>query len=309
MMASSGNRSSVKSTRPTGVAGARVQASTTPRRSVLTTLVVIGGLVAAVLAFVVFRAGDQGGGDTSAAPVVGGDLHAVAVIDGRRFVSGHSGAGYSDVDGTWMAIPTLEGKDGMAWATVPGAILVGGHEGLYSSIDGGMSFVAAGQGLPISDVHALGSTGETVYLASPQAGLFVSSDAGKTFTHRSDVGASFMGSMVVDPDDEAHVLAPDMTNGVVETSDGGVTWRSLGGPPGVMSVAVDPEQPSRIFASGMNGAALTTDGGKTWAAIQVPDGTAAIAFDDQGRLVAAALAGEQAEVSLSSDEGKTWNRV
>jgi len=255
------------------------------------------------------RRDHPGSSGSESAPYVGGDLHAVATVGGRLFVSGHDGAGYSDAAGTWTQIGGLSGKDGMGWAAVPGGILVGGHEGLYRSTDRGVTFGPAPGNLPVTDVHALGSSGTTVYLASPQQGLFASTDGGQSWTMRSAAGKSFMGTMAVDPTDPKHLLAPDMASGVTESRDGGRSWRALGGPSGAMSVAAYPNEASHLVAVGMAGAAETRDGGMTWQPLTVPDGTAVVTLDRSGALVAAVHAGSTAEVYRSTDNGKAWTRI
>ncbi len=296
-------------TRPGGQPSASAGAHGQAGRTATVIGIVLAALAAAGLGYLALRDESRPKAASASSPMVGGDLHAAAVIDGRRFGSGHEGAGYSDQDGSWQPIASLAGKDGMGWASVPGRILVGGHEGLYASTDGGVSFSTAATDLPVTDVHALGAAGNEVYLASPQGGLFVSSDGGTSFEHRSDVGASFMGSMIVDPDDPEHVLAPDMSNGVVESTDGGASWRSLGGPAGIMSVSWDPRDHSRIFAIGMAGASLSDNGGQSWQPLAVPTATMAGTIDGQGRLLAATLSGDRAEMYVSADGGNTWTHV
>ncbi|TDC35018.1 hypothetical protein E1261_02240 [Kribbella albertanoniae] len=271
-------------------------------------LVTVGVVVAGVASW---RGRDQdpasGPGAVAAGEaLVGGDLHAVMVAGDRRFVSGHAGAAYSDGAGAWTAVRGLEGKDAMAWASVAGRILVGGHEGLYVSTDTGATFAAAPVDLPVTDVHSLGGTGSTVYLASPQAGMFVSTDAGKTFIQRSVVGRSFMGTILVDAINPDHAIAPDMGGTVVETRDGGRNWQSLGGPRGAMSVAWDPDDHARMAAVGADGLMVSTDAGRSWQKIDAPAGTAAAAFDKQGRLLAATLTGDRAQLQSSTDSGSTW---
>ena len=236
-------------------------------------------------------------------------MHAVAVFENRRFVSGHAGAAYSDGDAGWTPVRGLEGKDGMAWANVAGRTLVGGHEGLYVSNDGGVTFANAQVNLPVTDIHALGGSAETVYLATPQAGLFVSTDAGMTFTHRGDAGRSFMGTILVDPAKPEHAVAPDMAGEVTETLDGGRTWRSLGGPRGAMSVAWEIRNRARLVAAGADGVMLSTDAGQSWQCINAPTTAAVVAFDAQGRLLAATLVGDRAQLHRSADSGATWSAI
>src|SRR5207249_4212225 len=105
----------------------------------------------------------------------------------------------------------------------------GGHPGLHRSSDG-LRFIAANSGLPVTDIHALGGTQQVLYAASPAAGVLASNDDGGHWEVRSSrAGQSFMGRILVDPASADHLVASDMSTGAVESSDGGRTWRRLGG--------------------------------------------------------------------------------
>lgn len=191
-------------------------------------------------------------------PVVGGDLHAVEQLGDRVFVGGHGGAGYRLSAGGWTQIASLGNKDVMGWAQSGSTLLAGGHAGLYASTDGGSTFSAV-PNLPVSDVHALGARGATVYLASPEAGTIVSTDGAKTFTKRGAAGQDFMGSIWIDPANPDVAIAPSMQQGAVKTVDGGRTWSPLGSAMGSMAVAVDPSG-TNLVAIGMDGAQQSSDG-------------------------------------------------
>jgi len=235
-------------------------------------------------------------GSAATGPTVGGDLHALTLAGSRLFVSGHAGAGYLDRPGNWTQIASLDSQDGMGWAQTPSGVLVGGHKGLYFSSDDGATFRRASAKLPATDIHALGSAGKTVYLASPQAGLLVSKDAGASFEQRNRIGSGFMGTIMVDPANPKRAIAPDMELGALMTTDGGNTWKKLGGPGGTMSVAWNPSTSERIVVIGMDGASVSTDAGKSWSSLPVPAGTAAATYDTQGNLYAATLKGDRALV-------------
>ncbi len=103
----------------------------------------------------------------STAPYVGGDLHTVAAIGDRLYVGGHDGVAVStDGDKAWSAVPSLRGADAMGWAQTPAGLLAGGHPGLYRSTDGGATFTKTTSTAQVADVHALGASGSTAYLAS-----------------------------------------------------------------------------------------------------------------------------------------------
>lgn len=258
------------------------------------------------------RSGDSAGSSDASAvsePVVGGDLHTVTVVGDRLFVGGHAEAAVSRNGGrTWRQIPSLEGADPMGWAVTRDAVLVGGHPGVYRSTDGGATFSkVTGKGA-VDDAHALGGSGKTLYLGSPQAGMLASTDGGNTWqVPNAQAGRSFMGTILADPADPDRLIAPDMSSGLMTSSDGGRTWKTLGGPSGAMAAARDPKDTKRIIALGMGGAELSTDGGATWKLADVPQGTSALSYDASGRtLYAGALDGQQARIYRSTDGGATW---
>ncbi len=269
---------------------------------------------AALVAGGIYLATQSGGagGSDAGAPYVGGDLHTVTAIDGRLYLGGHDGVAASSNEGrSWKPVSSLAGADAMGWGQTSSGLLVGGHPGLYSSTDNGATFTKTTGDSQIGDVHALGAAGETVYAASPQTGLLASGDGGATWTSRNtEVGQTFMGTILLDPSDPAHMIAPDMANGAVTSRDGGRTWTVLGGPGGTMSVGWDTTDLQRLVAVGMDGGALSHDGGDTWTDLQLPDQTSAAAFSEDGTtLYAAALDADTARVYSSADDGQTWTEL
>lgn len=259
------------------------------RRFVIPFLAIAAVIVA--ISYLSSRRSDQSSGT---GPVVGGDLHAVGELRSRIFVGGHGGAGFRTSAGGWTQIESLDDKDVMGWASTGSKVLAGGHAGIYGSTDDGSTFDQI-DGLSVSDVHALGASGDVVYLASPEAGTLVSTDGGTTFEPRSSAGQDFMGTIWVDPTNPDIAIAPSMQNGAVRTTDGGASWTPLGSASGSMAVAVD-KTGSRLLAIGMDGTQLSTDGGASWTAPDVPDGTSAASYTSTGDLVIAALAGDRADV-------------
>lgn len=273
-------------------------------------ILAVAGVVAIVLT-------SRGTSDSpSDQPFVGGDLHSLVVdpTNGSRlYVGGHEGVATSpDGGATWRQVETLEGADAMGWAFTEDLVLVGGHPGLHISRDGGATFELQNENLPATDVHALGAGAGVIYAASPQVGVFASTDGGAAWAVRtSQVGQAFMGRILVDPGDPEHVLAPDMQYGAVESRDGGRTWRALGGVSGAMWVSWDPGNPGHVMASTMDSAAVTTDGGATWRTVNVPSGASLIEISPENPqvILAAALEGSNARVWMSRDEGATWTAL
>jgi photosystem II stability/assembly factor-like uncharacterized protein len=248
-------------------------------------------------------------------PVVGGDLHSL-VVDPKDpntiYIGSHSGVSVSTDGGkTWAAEPSLDGADAMGWAFTDDLILVGGHPGLSVSTDGGSNFEPRNEGLPSTDVHALGAGRDVIYAGLAGVGTFASTDSGETWERRSEqFGGSFMGRIHVDPADDDHILAPDMTAGAVDSSDGGRTWDELGGIPGAMWVSWDRSDTDHIVVTGQGAAAESTDGGRSWQPFEIPEGASIVEFSphDPDVLYAAVLEAPEASVYMSEDGGKTWAR-
>lgn len=241
---------------------------------------------------------------------VGGDIHTLTLTKNGLFVTGHEGGSYSMDEGVkWKSVPTLSNTDIMGWATTSSGYLAGGHNGLYRSTDGGKTFKRFKFYGKTSDVHALGAEKKIVYMGSPQVGFLRSVDGGKSWKIvNKNMGKGFMGSMLVDVKNPLRVIAPDMQNGVVETTDGGKTWTRFGGPSSPMSIDWSKKDRSKIIALGMGGGAISKDDGNTWSTFSVPLGSAALAFSTTGSsLLVATLVGKRALILKSNDDGKHWS--
>lgn len=268
---------------------------------------------AAVVAVVVAVTSGGGGGPSASATgsFVGGDLHTLVVDPAaptRLFVGGHASAATSSDGGrTWTQIPSLRDADAMGWAFAGNDVWVGGHPGLQASTDGGRTFRPAIGELGTTDVHALGGAGSVLYAASPAKGFLASTDGGRSWQVRSERdGRGFMGTLVVDPADNDHVIAPDMQAGAVESTDGGRTWRALGGPAMAMSVSAVGGDVSKLVVAGSGEAARSDDAGRTWRSLDVPAGASVITGGPDSTLYAASLDGTVARVAVSRDGGATW---
>ena len=250
-------------------------------------------------------------GSVASKVFVGGDLHTLSINGSEMIISGHESAAISgDFGKSWSAVRALDGADIMAWTTSSSTTFAGGHNGLYISALGKNEFKRVNFYADLSDVHALGASGEFVYLASPEFGLLASLDGGKTWAARNTrIGQSFMGTMLVDPSDPLKVLAPDMQLGLLATSDGGKTWGSLGGPLGTMAIAWNPSNIAEITVLGMSGAAITKDNGATWNDISLPNGAAAITYSLDGHTLFAAALDDPpyAHIFMSTDGGNSWS--
>ena len=254
-------------------------------------------------------------GESVANPVVGDDLHSLVVDPtdpDTLYIGSHQGVSVSTDGGeSWEVIESLNGADAMGWAFTDDAILVGGHPGISISTDRGETFEQRSDGLPSTDVHALGAGEKVIYAGLAGVGTYASTDGGATWEVRSEeFGGAFMGRIQVDPADDDHILAPDMSSGAVESTDGGRTWDALGGVQGAMWVSWDQNDTDRIVVTTQGSAAESVDGGKTWEAFEIPQGASIVEFSphDPELFFAAVLEAPEASVYVSKDGGDTWTR-
>ena len=282
----------------------------------LAAIVVVGGLI---VGLVVTR-GDGGGSDDPVAEsasggLTGGDFHSIAVVPSspeRIFVGGHQAVSEStDGGATWSEVPTLRDADAMGWVFTTDSVYVSGHPGLTVSVDGAGSFERSNDGLPDTDLHALGGTDDLLYAAGPSVGVSVRTEPDGQWEQRTaQAGQSFFGRILVDPTEAERLIAADAANGVVASADGGRTWQLL--PSGLVSatwlsrLGTDGQI---IVASGGAGAALSSDGGTTWEPLRIPPGASLVELspDDPDTMYAGIHDGERVRVSISHDAGGTWS--
>ena len=252
--------------------------------------------------------------ESASNPVVGADLHSLVVHPDdpdTLYIGSHEGVSISTDGGeTWAEVASLKGADAMGWGFTEEEILVGGHPGVSVSTDGGQTFQQRNDGLPSTDVHALGAGQNIIYAGSAGTGLFASSDGESWEERNREFGGGFMGRIQVDPDDDDHLLAPDMQGGAIESTDGGRSWVPLGGLQGATWVTWAPDDTDHMIATGQGSAVESTDGGETWEPIEIPVGASIVEFSphDPRTLYAAVLAAPVAEIFVSDDGGETWTR-
>lgn len=227
----------------------------------------------------VVMAGACGGGSPQPLPgslPAADHLHALRVTDDGALLLGLHGSLWRSDDGSrWEALG-LDGQDAMALGVaVDGApLLVGGHDLLARSTDGGETFEMLAPGLPSLDIHALAqapSEPTTVYAFVVGSGLHHSSDAGDTWGPGARVGDGLPGdvtALAVDPGDPSTVVMGSGGNGILRSTDGGATFTPTS-EYGALGLAFGDD--GEILAATARGVDLSTDGGRTWDNLAGPD--------------------------------------
>jgi photosystem II stability/assembly factor-like uncharacterized protein len=168
-------------------------------------------------------------------------------------------------------------------------------------------------------------------------GVYVSQDAGKTWTHAGLAETMHIGRIAVHPTDPkvayvaalGHLWGANKERGLFKTSDGGKTWQhvlAVNSDSGAIDVVLDPKEPETVYATtwqlrrdafaGGNPAIQTgpgsslqrsDDGGKTWATLskglpQRPHGRCGLAvFRKDPRIVYAVI---QTDRTVSDNVGQ-----
>ena len=131
---------------------------------------------------------------------------------------------------------------------------------------GGWTFTSSGHNAGYS--LAAVATNPTTVIYGTLAGIFVSTDAGATFTGPSDgLTNSKAHSLAADPNDATKIWAANTEGGVFWSTDGGSTfteWNTGIETELVRALEMDPSTPGRFWAATGDGVGRTTDGGATW---------------------------------------------
>ncbi len=189
----------------------------------------------------------------------------------------------------------------------PRSLLLGTHDGLFRSVDGGRTW--ASDALSGQDaMNLVRPGGQTLWVAGHMV-LTKSTDGGKTW---SDVRPSGLPGLDVhgfatDPRNERTLYAAVAGKGLYRSTDGGNSFSvvSTDVGPAVWALAVMPD--GRILAGDVQkkGLMVSRDGGKTWA-LNLRAELAGLALNpaDPRRVLAAGPG-----VLLSTNGGASWKRV
>lgn len=269
----------------------------------------------------------DGGGSWRALPITG-VLWSLALDprDEDRLYVGTNGDGVfrsDDAGASFFPVGTVGDGRVTSLAHDPGlaGVVYAGSAGggVGVSRDYGLNFDDTAPGPQLTLALAVQDTGD-VYAMTGHDGVFRSPSYGGVWhavapDALAAIGAQNIYSLAVDPRDSARVIAATNDGGLLGTSDGGSTWRTLGrgfGSRSSRQVTFDPADGATIYAGSFNGGGLNVsrDGGQTWTPRRVGPADAytwATAVDRTTGAVFAGMAGDG--LWRSVDGAATFTRL
>jgi hypothetical protein len=195
-----------------------------------------------------------------------------------------------------------------------GALFVATHTGLFRASEGErtasrvadrfqdtMGFTVVGPNRFLGSGHPDGREGLPPFL-----GLIESRDAGRTWEPISLLGKRDFHVLEASGR-RVYGFGSDFDTrqaGLLVSYDGGRSWDERTPPEALLSLAIDPEDPDRVVASGEQGLYLSTDAGRGWRPLD--GGPALLAWPAGGQLFAVAFDGS---VARSGDAGRSWGQA
>jgi photosystem II stability/assembly factor-like uncharacterized protein len=277
------------------------------------------GVVAAVLGIALTGSKDRGTpAQTGASPSGAGlpntpDYHSLMVsqTDPKSLLLGtHQGLFRSTDGGRTWASDALGGQDAMNLVRPSGQTLwVAGHMVLAKSVDGGKTWRdARPSGLPGLDVHG--------FAADPRnPRTLYAAIAGRGLYRSTNGGSTFsVISTDVGPGVMALAVLPDGRILAGDMQKGLLVSRDAGKTwhanlrAGLMGLALNPADSKRILAAGP-GVLLSTNGGASWKSVlDIPDGAGPVAWSKSNPRIAYVV-GFDRTLYRSADSGQTWSAV
>ena len=216
-----------------------------------------------------------------------------------------------DLGAVWAPITIDPGGSGIIYT---GSI--GG--GVRKSTDNGVTWLAVNDGLAPRAIYSLAMDAagpEVVYagtfslIEAEPSGVYKSSDGGTSWTFLAE-GPGIPFCITADPRTSGRIFVGGLGGEILRTLDGGDTWKEVREPEvfgrPVTSIVIDPNNPSRIYASGTTGSIRSTNGGWHWTAMSdLPQVVWALAIDPSNTHVLYAATNDNG-IWRSSNSGATW---
>jgi tetratricopeptide (TPR) repeat protein/photosystem II stability/assembly factor-like uncharacterized protein len=207
--------------------------------------------------------------------------------------------------------------------TDPGVMYVGTENAsIYKSIDGGLSWQPAHNGLDATRINSLimdPSNPNTLFAGVLLDDVYKSTDGGEHWQKASITSpSSSISQVVMDPNDSLHLLY--LSDQIHESMDGGQTWQPRlvsGCPQDIQNLVFNPADDLILYASDGGGSSCaagvykSSDGGKVWSLIGLEGeevSSGALQIDKQTGNILYASVKNTPKFYSSKDGGETWEQ-
>lgn len=268
------------------------------------------------------------------------DLAAITAVDAKTVYIGRTGIGNG---GTGLFFTSKDG--GLTWKTIsatPFQITASGkfwliqNNSVRMSTDGGQTYTSsldlklpptssyfeAATMLAQDDQHLVAYTRTssydyTTYRYVYAETVYTTVDGGANWSTVNLPSGTAVGiQRLYQVSADAKTLVASGNSGMIRSTDGGMTWTPLAGPPAepyYYSFSYISIGGSDIIANNYSTMWLSRDAGQTWAKISTPGGVNSFSFssDSFRRVDASSLLASdgQGAMHLSKDNGQTWTQV
>ena len=197
----------------------------------------------------------------------------------------------------------LDESTGALYASIDGF-------GIYSSSDGGSSWVQALSGvgvegrspLMISEVDS-----SVLFAGTLGTGISRSADAGSTWAPSNTGLDLLVRSIAIDPVNADTMYATSIGAGVFKSADGGLSWEAKGVDDGnLFNLAIDFQTPSTVYVGTAEGVSVSTDGGDNWVNLAFRAPFVFDSFTDPANPTDLYAVGAEAKMYKSDSGGKNW---
>lgn len=236
------------------------------------------------------------------------DVHSLAFgATADHLLLGHHDGVLESRDGgaTWAALGTAQ--DAMALSVAPdGSIVIAGHDVFSTSPDGGIEWRPISTDLPDVDIHGFARD------PADQYRMWAALASGGLYESRT-FGAEFERVSAVSVLMPVAFQGPAGTrlvmitsDGLVASDDGGRTTVQVGSPElfPIAALAATPDGRT-LLAGGPDGLARSSDGGGTWTPLAFEPGAAAVAISSGGDSIG--VVARDGEFYRSDDGGASWH--
>jgi photosystem II stability/assembly factor-like uncharacterized protein len=189
-------------------------------------------------------------------------------VGGGVLKSGDGGASWSQSSNA----PNGDARELLIDPTNPAVIYANNSDTLSKSINHGVAWaptllsrqhVSVIPGIPTHRLIVDPTNPATLYLGVDFDGVFKTTDGGLTWNQVYSENTS-IEALAIDPKNPKNIYLATSPVNLFKSTDGGATWPRINAPGDVFVLAVDPVNPSVVYAGTNFDVSKSTDGGATW---------------------------------------------